>query len=251
MAHPPFSVRRIRQVLTMAFVIPVAGLLSGSGLLESNPVHAIEGTELNGSVGIWAPLLPDIQAGASQDGDSVGTIIGLRGHHRFDGYRTSIEGGVQYGVTNDVEMFGFDALLRDTWSFSFGDLSAGTGYSQMNWEQEGAGHELSSDFRGAKIVGGWETAFGRQPIWIDLTLGLYDLNGSYTGNTGSGVVTAEISEFTTTWGLDVKSDSRMFGVPVRAIFGINYLDDITTWENGAIGTDNAVVLTGALEFRLF
>lgn len=249
MAYPSFSVRRLRQSLAMAFVIPVAGFFAGSGLVESNPTHAIEGTELNGSIGIWAPLLPDIEAAASQNGESLGTIIGLRGHHRFDGYRTSIEGGVQYGITDDVEMFGFDALLRDTWSFSFGDLSAGTGYSQMNWEQSGAGHQLDSDFRGAKIVGGWESAFGRQPIWIDLTLGLYDLNGSYVGD--GGATRAEISEFTTTWGLDIKSDSEMFGIPVRAVFGINYLDDITTWKNGAIGTDNAVVLTGALEFKLF
>lgn len=233
----------------MAVVIPVIGLATGFGLFENQHSHAVEGTELNGSIGLWAPLLPDIRAATSSDGESIGTIVGLRGHHRFEGYRTSIEGGVQYGITEDVEMFGFDALLRDTWSFGIGDLSAGTGYSQMNWKQEGAGSDIDSDYRGAKVVGGWERAFGNRPLWIDLTLGFYDLNGSYVGD--NGAVQADIDEFTTTWGLDVKSNVHCFGIPGRAVFGITYLEDITTWQNGAIGTDDAVVLTGSLELLVY
>ncbi|TWT98964.1 hypothetical protein [Neorhodopirellula pilleata] len=249
MAKLSFSVHRLRQSLMMAIVIPVVGMAAGVGLFDNHSAHAIEGTELNASVGLWAPLLPDIEAATTTDGESIGTIVGLRGHHRFEGYRTSIEGGVQYGVTDDVEMFGFDALLRDTWSFGIGDLSAGTGYSQMNWKQEGAGGFIDSDYRGAKVVGGWETAFGRRPLWIDLTLGLYDLNGKYSNV--AGVVQAEIDEFTTTWGLDIKSDVKFFGIPGRAVFGITYLEDFTTWKGGAIGTDDAVVLTGALELLVY
>ena len=119
----------------------------------------------------------------------------------------------------------------------------------MNWEQEGAGSEIDSDYRGAKVVGGWETAFGRKPLWVDLSLGLYDLDGRYVGD--SGAIQAEISEFTTTWGLDVKSNVNCFGIPGRAVFGITYLEDITTWKDGAIGTDDAVVLTGALELLVY
>lgn len=247
MAKTTFSLRQLRKSLTLAILVPVSGFLAGSGLVDSTEAKAIEGTEVGASVGVWAPLLPSVEAAAFQDGDSIGTIIGLRGHHRFQGYRTSIEAAVNYGITDEAEMFGFDVLLRDTWSFDIGDLSAGAGYSQMNWKQEGAGHDLDSDYRGAKIIGGWETAYKFQPLWIDLSVGLYDMNGSYTGNGAS----AEIDTFTTTWGIDIKTDTDLYGMPVRTIFGLNYLSDITTWKNGAIGTDDAVVLTGALEFRLF
>lgn len=241
--------RQLRKSLALAVLVPVSGLIAGSGVLESSEAMAIEGTELAATVGIWAPLLPDVEAGASTNGESLGTIFGLKGHHRFEGYRTSIEAMVNYGITDEAEMFGFDVLLRDTWSFDIGDLSAGTGYSQMNWQQEGSGHQLDSDFRGAKIVAGWEAPFSNELFWIDLTLGLYDLNGSYVGN--GGLTTAEIDTFTTTWGIDVKSDTAMFGMPVRTVFGVNYLSDITSWKNGQIGTEDAVVLTGSLEFRLF
>ncbi|SMP69829.1 hypothetical protein SAMN06265222_112109 [Neorhodopirellula lusitana] len=246
MAKSNTYLRRLRKSLTLAAILPISSFFAGSGILDSQQAMAIEGTELSGTVGVWAPLLPNV---AGQDGDSIGTIIGLKGHHRFDGYRTSVEGGVQYGVTEDAEMFGFEFLLRDTWSFGIGDLSAGTGYSQMNWDQESRGHDLSSDYRGAKIVGGWETAFGNTPVWIDLSLGLYDMNGEYVGN--GGATRESIDEFTTTWGIDVKTDTDMWGIPMRTVIGVNYLDDITTWQNGAIGTDSALVLTGALEFRLF
>ena len=118
----------------------------------------------------------------------------------------------------------------------------------MNWQQETRGHQLDSDYRGAKVVGGWEAPFGYDQLWIDLTLGLYDLNGTYVGNAGAN---AEIDTFTTTWGVDVKSDTAMFGVPVRTVFGVNYFNDMTSWQGGQIGTDDAVVLTGSLEFRLY
>lgn len=235
--------------MALALLVPVSGLIAGTGMVDPSEAMAVDGTEMGATVGIWAPLLPDVEGGVSHNGESLGTIIGLRGHHRFDGFRTSIEAAVNYGITDDAEMFGFDVLLRDTWSFGIGDLSAGTGYSQMNWQHEGSGHQLDSDFRGAKVVGGWEAPFGHELLWIDLTLGLYDLNGSYLGD--GGATRAEIDTFTTTWGIDVKSDTAMFGMPVRTVFGVNYLSDITSWQGGQIGTDDAVVLTGSLEFRLY
>lgn len=246
----PKKASQLRRSIAFAILLPLTGWFAGSGWIDPGRAMAIEGTELTGGVGVWAPLLPSIEgAGGSQNGDSIGTIINLRGHHRFDGYLTSIEGGVSYGVTNSTEMLAFDALLRDTWSFGIGDLSAGTGYSQMNWKQEGAGHQLDSDYRGAKVVAGWEAAFGRKPVWVDLTLGLYDFNGFYRGQ--GAITSAEIGTFTTTWGVDVKTEHQLLGIPVRSVFGLTYLDDITTWQNGQIGTDNAVVLTAGLEFFLF
>lgn len=212
--------------------------------LTSSSASAIEGTELNSSVGLWAPLLPHLH---DDSGDSVGTIVGLAGHHRFDGYRTSVESDIKYGVTDSTEMLGVDALLRDTWHFGKHHLSAGFGYSMMNWEQEAGSHTIESDYQGAKIVTGWETVFGRRPVWVDLSLGLYDLDGSYVGGGNTGT----IGGFAETYGVDVKSEFDCFGIPSRAIFGVNYLDDFASWKAGEMETDDAVVLTGAIEFFLF
>jgi len=225
-------------------VTTIAGWLT----LGASPALAVEGAELNGSVGIWAPLLPTLR---NSSGDSIGTVIGMSGHHRFDGYKTSVEAGIRYGLTDTTEMLGVDALLRDTWDIGDNRLSAGFGYSMMNWNQEAGNHEIDSDYQGAKIVAGWHTMFGRTPVWLDLSLGLYDLNGRYAGDNGGGLVTGEIDEFATTYGFDIKTDFDVRGIPARAVFGVNYLDDFSTWQNGQMGTGDAVVLTGALEFFLY
>lgn len=208
------------------------------------PASAVDGSELNSSVGVWAPLLPSL---GTSSGDSIGTIVGLGGHHRFEGYRTSIESNVKYGVTNTTEMIGVDAIMRDTWEFGDDHLSAGFGYSMMNWDQDSGNQSIDSDYQGAKVVAGWQKMFGRTPVWLDLSLGLYDLNGSYA----SGVITDEISDFSTTYGIDLKTDFNVFGIPSRAVLGVNYLDDFAAWRGGQLGTDDAVVLTAAVEFRLY
>ncbi|MFG0290963.1 MAG: hypothetical protein ACF8CQ_22525 [Rhodopirellula sp. JB044] len=230
----------------IALAILVAATLVGIG---ARPAYAVEGSVIEGGVGLWAPLLPELTevGGASDSGDSVGTLLELSGHHRFDGYLTSVEAGVEYGVTNSVEMFGYEFLLRDTWSFKIGELSAGTGFSQMEWDRDWGHRKITNDYTGAKIRGGWETTFGRQPIWIDLTLGIYDFDGTYD----DGVNSETVSEVTTTWGLDVKADCDLFRIPMRFVGGIDYLNDMTTWDAGQIGTDDAVALSGSIEFRLW
>lgn len=218
--------------------------LTGWLFLDAAPASAVDGSELNSSVGVWAPLLPSL---GTSSGDSIGTIVGLGGHHRFNGYRTSIESDVKYGVTNTTEMIGVDAIMRDTWDFGDHHLSAGFGYSMMNWDQDSGNQSIDSDYQGAKVVAGWQKMFGRTPLWLDLSLGLYDLNGSYA----SGAITDEISDFSTTYGIDLKTDFNVFGIPSRAILGFNYLDNFAAWKGGQLGTDDAVVLTAALEFRLY
>lgn len=228
--------------------IATLAVLSWASLVAPK-AHAVEGTELNSSLGLWAPLLPELR---DDSGDSIGTVLSLSGHHRFAGFLTNVESGVTYGVTDSAEMFGFEMLLRDTWTLGDHELSAGFGYSQMNWEQEDGQHFLDSDFHGAKIVGGWQTLFGRRPVWLDMSLGLYDMNGGYLGEDGvGGDNVAETDEFATVFGFEWKTDVTCCGVPARTVFGLDYISDITTWQDGHIGTDDAVVLTGALELRLY
>ncbi|MCM2373522.1 hypothetical protein [Aporhodopirellula aestuarii] len=248
-SSPLRSVPVRRRLASAAFAaVTCLGFIVGSGTFEHVPASAIEGSPIDGSIGIWAPLLPELSdaGGASDSGDSIGTTLELSGHHRFEGFLTSVEGGVEYGVTDSVEMFAYEFLLRDTWSFAIGELSAGTGFSQMQWDRDWGNREISSDYIGAKIIGGWETTFGRQPIWIDLKIGLYDFDGRYD----DAVNHETISKFTTTWGVDVKADCDRFGIPMRFVAGVDYLRDMTTWEAGQIGTEDAVALTGAVEFRL-
>ncbi|MEM9644496.1 MAG: hypothetical protein AAF989_05845 [Planctomycetota bacterium] len=223
-----------------------AGLMSIVSTQQT--AAAVDGTELNATVGLWAPLLPDLEVGSTRDSsDELGGIVGLSGHHRFDGYRTSVEAGVFYGDAGDISLFGYEALLRDTWEFGLGDFSAGFGYSALNYEQDYAGANLDSDYQGAKVVAGWETMFGRQPLWIDLGLGLYDMDGTYTAPAGA---VFENNTFATTYSVALKTETCLWGIAARPTLKFEYLSDIATFQGGNIGTDDAVVLSAMIEFRL-
>jgi hypothetical protein len=213
---------------------------------SASSAHAVDGTELTSRKAIWAPLLPSFQG---DSGDSVGFLTDIRGHHRFNGYRTSVEGNFTYAVSDDTEMYGFDAVMRDTWTFGVHDLSAGTGYSQMEWKQEISDNELDNSYRGAVVVAGWETAFGRRPVWIDLRLGLYDLDGQFVSS--DGATTGSINKFTTTYGIDVKHDICVWGIPGRTVLGIDYMADYATWDGANMGFDDAVVLKAGFELLLY
>ncbi|CAD73366.1 hypothetical protein [Rhodopirellula baltica] len=247
--HPPnanlsdaMTKRRFDSILKIA----VAVLGFASVTWSASSAQAVDGTELTSRKAIWAPLLPTYQG---DSGDSVGFLTDIRGHHRFDGYRTSVEGNFTYAVSDNTEMYGFDAIMRDTWTFGVHDLSAGTGYSQMEWKQEIGDNELDNSYRGALVVAGWETAFGRRPVWVDLRLGLYDLDGKYVGN--DGVTTGTNNKFTTTFGFDVKHDITVCGIPGRTVFGLDYFSDYATWDGANMGFDDAVVLRAGFELLLY
>ena len=242
--NPPtmrYSLRRFASLIAITFCVASLSITSSAS--------AVEGTELNGSIGLWGVFLPDANdSTSSASGDSIGTIMSLAGHHRFSGYRTSAEGGITYGVTDDVQMLGYEALLRDTWSFGQHDLSAGFGYSQMDWDQDFGQGELSTTYQGAKVVAGWETFFGHRPMWLDFSLGLYDLDGEYDN---AGVIEGTVGGFTTTYGLELKTEGTIGNVATRTIFGIDYLSDITSLHDGVVGTDDGLTLSAVFEFRLF
>lgn len=234
----------------LAFVATIAVVF---GMAQS--AQAIDGTEVNGSVGIWAPMLPDFQTPAGNDNqDDVGVIVGLGTQHRFEGVRTSSHFDVFYGDAGDISAFGLDALLRDTWDFGDHHLSAGFGFSMLNFDQDVSipaiplGGSIDSDFIGGKIVAGWQSNVGQTPVWIDFSLGLYDMNADYSGEVAAVPVTGTLSDFSTLYGLEFKADSTCMGVPVRPSFKVEYIDNFAQWAGGQLQTDDAVVLTGQLEF---
>ncbi|QDV64959.1 MULTISPECIES: hypothetical protein [Crateriforma] len=209
---------------------------------------AVDGSEISGSVGSWAPFLPTYEVGAaSDDQDDYGFLARLRGHHRFDGYRTSIEGSIFYGDAGDTSLFGYEGLLRDTWEFSFADLSAGGGFSQMTFDQDFAGTNLENDYTGGKVVAGFESMFGHRPFWIDFGLGLYDLNGTFTPAAGP---VETIDEFTTTYSVALRTEACFFGVAARPMMKFEFLSDMASYQNGQLGTDDGFILSSAIEFRL-
>ena len=235
----------------LAFVATVAIMFGAAPT-----ARAIEGTEVNGSVGIWAPMLPDFSAGGGVDEqDGVGVIVGMNAQHRFEGVRTSSHFDIFYGDAGDISAFGLDALLRDTWEFGDHQLSAGFGFSMIDFDQDVVvpavvrGGNLDSDFVGAKIVAGWQSTFGRTPVWVDFSLGLYDMDASYSGRPIVGPpVTGTLSEFATLYGLEFNADSTFMGIPVRPSFKVEYIDNFAEWAGGQLQSDGAVILTGQLEF---
>lgn len=241
MKLPPVSTSLPRQLVA-------AALACLAVCAFAQPASAVDGSELNASVGLWAPLFPDFQVDSTtDDSDEIGALVELSGHHRFDGYRTSAEGSIFYGDAGDISLFGYEALLRDTWSFQSGEWSAGFGFSQLTYDQDLLNANLESDFRGAKVVGGWETAFGRRPLWLDLGLGLYDMNGTFSR---PGQADQEVSEFATTFSVEMKTDVCLWGIAARPSLKAEYISDLASFNNGVLATDEGVVLSAMLELRL-
>lgn len=228
--------------------LAVAALVCFAICVCADSAKAVDGSELNASIGLWAPLFPDFQVDSTtDDSDELGGIVELSGHHRFDGYRTSAEGSIFYAEAGDISLFGYEALLRDTWSFQSGDWSAGFGFSQLTFDQSLLNANLESDFRGAKVVGGWETAFGRRPVWIDLGLGLYDMNGTFSR---AGQADQIVEEFATTFSVEMKTDVCMWGIAARPSLKAEYISDLASFNNGILSTEEGVVLSAMLELRL-
>ncbi len=225
-----------------------------SSLIVTDHARAYHGTSLSGSTGVWAPMLPDAQIGAvNYDQEDIGIIVGVIGRHRFEGYRTSIEGEVNYGETGDISMLNYNVRLRDTWQFGSTGLSAGLGYSFINFDQEfGPGpvpSSIDSDLQGAQIVFGWEGYLNNRISWLDLTIGLYDLDGTYYGAVAPTGI--NVSEFTTSIGMEFRTQTSVWGIPVSPAIGFQYFTDLPEFNNGVLGTSDAVLLNGRLEFLLW
>jgi hypothetical protein len=203
-------------------------LVSLTTLLLHHSALALEGSGVDASVGVWAPFLPAFNSPALSDSqDEFGSIVGLRTYHRFQGYRTNVEAGINFGHTSNIQMLNYEAGLRDTWDTRYGGLSAGLLFSGINFDQDIGASQIDSDLIGAKIVGGWETVVGRTPLWIDLGLGLYDLNANYTG--AAPPQQATLSEFTTTYSIAARTKHCCMGVPVSPMIGVEYFSDMPQW----------------------
>ncbi len=262
--------------------------------------------DITASAGGWAAALPDYELGTSSSGgaafsdsqDQLGGMVRLDAVRRALGTRTSFEANIFYAsaesnnnsaagdidfanpanganiaitganprLTSDVEHFGGDLIIRDTWQTRVGGLSAGIAYSLMEFEQEfelrdGAinlfNEDLDTHFKGAKIVSGWDGYLWNRASTFDLNVGIYSMNADYSAT--SGTVPAsfadDLSKTTYTIETAFTTWTEIRGVDVGWTFGVTYFADMPTIDHRAgsaakLSTDSAVTGTFMVELLL-
>ena len=291
---------RVAFSLALVFCLVGTSKVWGQSTISNSPF------ELSTGQGLWGALLPAYSLGEDLSGapalsdsmDSVGYHGDLKAVRRFLGTRTSFEGrafyatsestanggssdismlspptgspvAIQPGVTrlrSDVENYGFDLLLRDTWITRFGGLSAGCAFSYVGFDQAfnstvGGGdllrEKLDADLRGGKGFVGWDGCFCGRATNIDLLFGFYDMNATYGSEAGllgpaaEQKMTKNVSTIETNF--TTRRDFRE--IQVGTTIGVTYFTDLPTIERNvgqpvSIGTDDAVTLKFLFEILL-
>lgn len=294
--------RMSRVVVSLTLVLCLIGTCKvwGQSTISNSPF------ELSTGQGLWGALLPAYSLGEDASGapalsdsmDSLGYHGDLKAVRRFLGTRTSFEGRAFYatsestanggdsGITmlqpsngvpqaissgatrlrSDVENYGFDILLRDTWITRFGGLSAGCAFSYIGFDQTfnstvgGADllrERLDSDFRGGKGFVGWDGCFCGHRTNIDLLFGFYDMNATYGSDAGllgaafEQKMTKNVSTIETNF--TTRRDFRE--IQIGTTIGVTYFTDMPMIERNlaqpvSIGTDDAVTLKFLFEILL-
>ncbi len=222
----------MRQVIIFTLTVASLSLVSS---LSAQTTITDRPWDVSVGNGLWGVFLPKYELGVDgalnpmvQDsGDSLGYQGDLKLVRRFLHTRTSVEARAFYGfaqssdsafgesfsvmnpydgdamdatsgalsLKSELDHYGYDIGLRDTWQTRIGGLSAGCQFSYMMFDQqfdvthEGSGlleEELSSTLIGGKAVFGWEGFVFHQPSILDLTLGFYQLRSDYRA-TGEGL----------------------------------------------------------------
>lgn len=290
----------------IAFSLSLVLCLIGTCKVQGQSTISNSPFELSTGQGLWGALLPAYSLGEdgsgstalSDDMDALGYQGDLKAVRRFLGTRTSFEGRafyataestanggssnltmlrpadgspaeIQPGATrlrSDVENYGFDVLLRDTWITRFGGLSAGCAFSYLAFDQTfnstvgGAAllrEELDSDFRGGKGFVGWDGCFCGRPTNIDLLVGFYDMNAAYDSQAGilGAAAQNEMTKNVTTIETNFTTRRDFREIQIGATLGVTYFSDMPTIERAAgqavsIGTDDAVTLKFLFEILL-
>jgi len=169
-------------------------------------------------------------------------------------------------LDSEVDHYGFDVALRDTWRTSMGGLSAGCAFSWLTFDQDfaaaygGAGllrEQLDSDLRGGKAIFGWDGCFRGRPSMLDFGIGFYDMNVDYrfadafTPATGA----VEFSRDSTTVETNFTTRTNFRGYQVGLRMGAMYISDLPVIRHeelapATLDTDDAVTLTGMVEILL-
>lgn len=262
--------------------------------------------EFTSSSGVWTMLLPAYELGTNTNGspafrdnlDDVGYIGQLKVVRRFLGTRTSFETKTNFafaeststtdvidvdipspttGASNlrtggrtrlksQIDHYGIDVALRDTWRTRFGGLSAGVAVSYMAFDQEfdvdyGAEQllveDLDTDFRGGKAIFGWDGLFYCRPTTVDLGIGFYDMDAKYRpkGQSIPGFAMNELAKFAVTVEPSFTSFTTFRGYQVGWTVGAMFISDMPTIVHAVgtpatLDTDDALTLNTTFEFML-
>ncbi len=292
----------IRVAFSLALVFCLIGTSKvwGQSTISNSPF------ELSTGQGLWGAILPAYSLGKDAGGDpalsdsmdAVGYHGDLKMVRRFLGTRTSFEArafyataestahggdsnlnflspfdgssnGIPPGATrlrSDVDNYGFDLLLRDTWVTRFGGLSAGCAFSYLGFDQTfnstagGADllrEQLDSDLRGGKGFVGWDGCFCGRATNIDLLFGFYDMNATYRSESGLAIpaVEQEMSKNVSTIETNFTTRRDFREIQVGTTIGVTYFTDLPTIQRNpdqpvSIGTDDAVTLKFLFEILL-
>jgi hypothetical protein len=286
--------------LTLITVMLVPVAVRGQSTISDLPL------EITSTRGVWAPLLPAYELGVNangapafrDDGDDVGYLGEMEVLRRFLGTRTSIgakgfwgfagsshtTGVIDIDVPNpstgasntfsgnashlesDLDHYGLDLSLVDTWRTRWGGLSAGIAASYMAFDQKfdadyGAiqllREKLNTDFMGGKALFGWDGCLWARPTRVDLGIGIYDMDVDYRfiQQTITGSLDRELSKTAVTIEPSITTYKTIFGYRCGFTFGAMYLSDLPIIRHRAgaratLDTDDAVTLNGLLEILL-
>ena len=286
---------RIAFSLTLLFCLIGTCTVQGQSTVSNRPL------ELSTGQGLWGAWLPKYAWGETlNNGAGIVDDMDLAGYHgdiklvrRFLGTRTSFESRVFYATAestasgaglstlprlsdgapelvgadstwrlrSDVENYGFDLSLRDTWVTRFGGLSAGCAFSYIAFDQTFNStidnspllrEELDADYRGGKAFVGWDGCFRGNPANLDLLVGFYDMNADYDA---SSLFQREMSKNVTTIEANFTTRRDYRDIQVGATLGLMYLTDMPMIEHNvnapvSIGTDDALTLKFLFEILL-
>ena len=251
-------------------------------------------------------LLPSYNLGTSAEGgsafqddlDNIGSTGELKAVRRYLHTRTSFETRIFYGLSfsnqtqspsdinvfnpidgsgnaftggsahlgGDLDYYGGDFAIKDTWQTRFGGLSAGVAFSYFAFDQSFdadygrlrlLSEDLNSDFLGGKGVFGWEGFLFGRATSLDLGLGYYDLDADYqfNGNAVAGNLSKELSDQSGTIDLSMTTWTQIGRFYTGLSIGGMYISDMPTIQHNdgsqvTLGTDDAAVLNATIQILL-
>ncbi|TWU56712.1 hypothetical protein Poly51_26290 [Rubripirellula tenax] len=293
----------MRQLILTAFIttaILAVRPCHGQSTISDNPL------ELTFGKAFWGVMLPEYKVGTDanggnafqDDGDTLGALWELKAVRRFLGTRTSFETEAFYGLARansnadtidvdvpnplsgansafsggrshldaDVDHYGYDFALRDTWQTRFGGLSAGCGFSYMAFDQDfnveygGARlfkESLDSDFVGGKAFVGWDGFVLGRASNLDLIFGYYDMDADYhfAGGSVAGSGSDKISRNSGTVEASYTTRANLGKWLVGFTTSATYISRIAKIERAAngsamLGTDDAATVRAMFEIFL-
>lgn len=232
------------------------------------------------------------------DLDSIGASWELKAVRRFLGTRTSFETRVFYGLSfsnqlqtagdidvfnpidgsgnafsgdqgaleTDLDMYGGDFAIKDTWQTQLGGLTAGMAVSYIAIDQDFEANygglrllseQLDSDFLGGKALLGWEGFLMGRATNLDLGFGYYDLDAEYQfhGGAVAGDLTKELADQSATIDFQWTTWTQLGRFYTGLTVGGVYFTEMPTiiHNDGSqvtLGTDDAAIVNVMVQILL-